>query len=104
MDGGYRVSGRWKFGSGCTHADVMVAGCIVMNDNGVPVFGPDGMPVVRTAVARADRFEVIDTWHTTGLAEWRGLRTPPASTGSASFAVRRAVGSGAGLAGSADSD
>ena len=26
------------------------------------------MPVVRTAVARADRFEVIDTWHTTGLA------------------------------------
>jgi hypothetical protein len=68
VDGGFRVSGRWKFGSGCTHADVMVAGCIVMNDNGVPVFGPDGMPVVRTAVARADCFEVIDTWHTTGLA------------------------------------
>ena len=68
VDGGYRVSGRWKFASGCTHADVMVAGCIVMNDNGAPVFGPDGVPVVRTAVARADRFEVIDTWHTTGLA------------------------------------
>ena len=53
VDGGYRVSGRWKFASGCTHADVMVAGCIVMNDNGAPVLGPDGMPVVRTAVARA---------------------------------------------------
>ena len=48
VDGGYRVSGRWKFGSGCTHADVMVAGCIVMNGNGSPVLGPDGMPVVRT--------------------------------------------------------
>ena len=44
VDGGYRVSGRWKFASGCTHADVMVAGCIVMNDNGAPVLGPDGMP------------------------------------------------------------
>jgi alkylation response protein AidB-like acyl-CoA dehydrogenase len=68
VDGGYRVSGRWKFGSGCTHADVMIAGCIVMNDNGPPVIGPDGMPVVRTVVARSDRFDVIDTWHTTGLA------------------------------------
>ena len=26
------------------------------------------MPVVRTVVARADRFEIIDTWYTTGLA------------------------------------
>ena len=68
VDGGYRVSGRWKFGSGCTHADVMIAGCIVMNDTGTPVFGPDSTPVVRTVVARADRFEIIDTWHTTGLA------------------------------------
>src|SRR3954471_23086944 len=68
VDGVYRVSGRWKFGSGCTHADVMIAGCIVMNDNGPPVLGPDGMPSVRTVVARSDRFNVIDTWHTTGLA------------------------------------
>jgi alkylation response protein AidB-like acyl-CoA dehydrogenase len=68
VHGGYRVTGRWKFGSGCTHADVMVAGCIVMNDAGAPVFGPDGAPVIRTVVARADRFEIIDTWHTTGLA------------------------------------
>ena len=62
------MSGRWKFGSGCTHADVMVAGCIVMKDTGGPVFGPDGLPVVRTVVARADRFAIIDTWYTTGLA------------------------------------
>ena len=68
VDGGFRVSGRWMFGSGCTHADVMVAGCVVMNDIGSPAFGPDGMPIVRTVVARADRFEIIDTWHTTGLA------------------------------------
>ena len=68
MDGGYRVSGRWKFASGCTNADVMIAGCIVIERQRHAVLGPDGMPVVRAAVARADRFEVIDTWHTTGLA------------------------------------
>lgn len=68
VNGGYRVSGRWKFGSGCTHADVMIAACIVMSDTGAPILGPDGVPLVRNVVARADRFEVIDTWHTTGLA------------------------------------
>jgi indole-3-acetate monooxygenase len=95
-DGGYRVSGRWKFGSGCTHADVMVAGCIVMNDIGAPVIGPDGMPVVRTVVARADRFDVIDTWHTTGLAgsgsndyACRDLFVPVAHTFSLAEPARR---------------
>ena len=29
VDGGYLVDGRWSFGSGCTHADVIVGGCVV---------------------------------------------------------------------------
>src|SRR5690348_9724823 len=29
VPGGYRVTGRWGFASGCTHADVMVAGCLI---------------------------------------------------------------------------
>ncbi len=34
VDGdGYRVSGRWAFGSGCTHADVIVGGCLVFESN-----------------------------------------------------------------------
>jgi alkylation response protein AidB-like acyl-CoA dehydrogenase len=73
VDGGYRLSGRWSFASGCTHADVMVAGAIVVADGadgtgGEPVIGPDGLPQIRIAMLPADQCEVHDTWHTTGLA------------------------------------
>jgi indole-3-acetate monooxygenase len=72
-DGGYRLSGRWSFGSGCTHADVMVAGAVVVTDGaggpgGEPVLGPDGRPQTRIAMLPADQCEILDTWHTTGLA------------------------------------
>src|SRR5215831_15319284 len=30
--GGYRVTGRWQFGSGCLHADRLVGGCILFED------------------------------------------------------------------------
>jgi indole-3-acetate monooxygenase len=68
VDGGYRLSGRWSFASGCTHADVMVAGAVVVTDGGQPVLGPDGLPQTRIAMLPADQCEILDTWHTTGLA------------------------------------
>jgi alkylation response protein AidB-like acyl-CoA dehydrogenase len=64
---GYRLTGRWAFASGCTHADVMVAGAQTW-DGDAPVLGPDGMPEWRVAVLRPDQVEIHDTWHTTGLA------------------------------------
>ena len=36
VDGGYRVTGRWQFGSGCLHADRMIGGCMLLVD-GAPV-------------------------------------------------------------------
>lgn len=66
--GGYRVTGRWQFGSGITHADWVVAGCFVYRDGEFEP-GPDGGPRHwRIMIAPAAQFEVIDTWHTTGLA------------------------------------
>ncbi|MDP9642259.1 alkylation response protein AidB-like acyl-CoA dehydrogenase [Actinopolyspora lacussalsi] len=67
--GGYRVSGRWRFGSGCTHADWLVAGCKVYSD-GEPESDPRGNRSEnwRIMVARPEDFEILDTWHTTGLA------------------------------------
>lgn len=57
VDGGYVISGHWRFGSGCTHADVIVAGCVV-----------EATGEWRIAAAPADRFVIERTWDTTGLA------------------------------------
>jgi indole-3-acetate monooxygenase len=64
--GGYRVSGRWTFGSGSTHADVIMGGCIV-TEGGQPIV-ERGVPVQRIVLAPASSFEIMDTWHSTGLA------------------------------------
>jgi alkylation response protein AidB-like acyl-CoA dehydrogenase len=67
VDGGFKLSGRWQFGSGCTHADIILGGGIVY-DGVRPVIGNDGTAEVRVAMLPAERFQVLDTWHTTGLA------------------------------------
>jgi alkylation response protein AidB-like acyl-CoA dehydrogenase len=67
VPGGYRVSGRWAFGSGCTHADVMVGGCLVFEGE-TPVITERGVPEWRVMVAPAASWQRLDTWYTTGLA------------------------------------
>jgi alkylation response protein AidB-like acyl-CoA dehydrogenase len=66
-DGGYRVSGRWAFGSGCTHADVIVGGCVIFEGD-APVITERGLPEWRVMMAPAGAWQILDTWHTTGLA------------------------------------
>lgn len=67
VDGGYRVEGHWRFGSGCTHADVLGAGCTVFRD-GAPLLDEEGKPTWRVLMADPASF-VIDeaSWNTTGL-------------------------------------
>lgn len=68
VPGGYRVTGRWPFGSGVTHCDWIAAGCLVYRD-GEPEPGPPGTPGNwRLVIARSEEFSVVDTWHTTGMA------------------------------------
>lgn len=64
--GGYRLSGRFPFGSGVTHADVVMSGGAVLVD-GEPVIGAGGLPEGRLAFCRADELVIEDTWHTHGL-------------------------------------
>jgi alkylation response protein AidB-like acyl-CoA dehydrogenase len=66
-DGGYLVNGHWAFGSGCTHADIIVAGCLVL-EGGAPRMREDGNPDWRIMAAPAASFDILDTWYTAGLA------------------------------------
>jgi alkylation response protein AidB-like acyl-CoA dehydrogenase len=66
VDGGYRLNGRFPFGSGVTHADVVMSGGVV-TEGGQPVTVPPGMPESRLAFCRADELVIEDSWHTHGL-------------------------------------
>ncbi len=64
IDGGYRISGQWAFGSGITHADVVVAGCAVSEDGAARAPSNSSW---RLMLAPASNYEILDTWHTIGL-------------------------------------
>ncbi len=66
-DGGYRVTGRWQFGSGCLHADRIVGGCLVHNADGIK-FDARGRPEMLAVYLPRDTITIHDTWYTTGLA------------------------------------
>jgi alkylation response protein AidB-like acyl-CoA dehydrogenase len=68
VPGGYRLSGRWAFGSGIGHSDWVVSGAFIYRD-GEPEPGPDGDPHdSRLMMVPREQVTLIDTWHTTGLA------------------------------------
>ncbi len=67
VEGGYRVTGRYRFGSGCQHASRIVGGCVVFED-GKPRRLANGHPETRVMIFPPAACRIIDTWHTTGLA------------------------------------
>lgn len=67
VDGGYRVTGRWGYGSGSEHCSHLISGCIV-HDGDTPRIGPDGNPELRCVLhSTADCTILRDSWDTTGL-------------------------------------
>ncbi len=66
VPGGYRVSGRFPFVSGCHHCELLWLGCTV-HENGVPRVDGNGVPETRQCFVRVSECEILDTWHTTGL-------------------------------------
>jgi alkylation response protein AidB-like acyl-CoA dehydrogenase len=60
VDGGYRVTGRWSFASGCEHARWLFGNCV----EGVV----DGVPQLRAAVFSTDQIVIEDTWNVSGLS------------------------------------
>jgi alkylation response protein AidB-like acyl-CoA dehydrogenase len=66
VEGGYRVSGRWPFVSGCHHASWFLGPALVM-EGSQPHRGADGNPVQLMVVYRGRDAEIVDTWHTVGM-------------------------------------
>ncbi len=66
VPGGYRVSGRFPFSSGCQHSEWVWVGCSAV-ENGSPRVSPKGIPETRTCFVKLADAEILDTWYTTGL-------------------------------------
>jgi 3-hydroxy-9,10-secoandrosta-1,3,5(10)-triene-9,17-dione monooxygenase len=64
VDGGYRLSGRWSFSSGCEHAQWAFLGGVV--PNGPVTWG--GLPDIRTFLLPRSDYVIDDVWHTAGLS------------------------------------
>jgi alkylation response protein AidB-like acyl-CoA dehydrogenase len=73
VSGGYRISGRWPFGSGIHHATIVMGLCRVADGRSA-----DAPPSIMACHVDAADVEIIDNWHVSGL---RG-------TGSCDFVIR----------------
>ncbi|WP_437692395.1 acyl-CoA dehydrogenase family protein [Sorangium sp. So ce176] len=69
-EGGYRVTGRWSFASGCEHAAWLFGNCVLM-DGGRPRTGAAGdvreTPEMRGMLFPAREVRILDTWSVLGL-------------------------------------
>ncbi|QKW18951.1 acyl-CoA dehydrogenase family protein [Kitasatospora sp. NA04385] len=68
VPGGFRLSGRWSFGSGVKHADWVTSGAFIY-DGGEPWAAPGSKHRhdSRQFLVPREQVEVIDNWDTTGL-------------------------------------
>jgi len=57
-NGGYELSGHWKFATGIVHADWVLLSAMVPGDD---------KPVQRMCLVRPNQVEVRDTWHVDGM-------------------------------------
>jgi alkylation response protein AidB-like acyl-CoA dehydrogenase len=65
--GGYRVTGKWTFASGCANATLLGGHCYVFEADGAPRKRADGRQLDRTALFAKSKARIDDMWHTFGL-------------------------------------
>ncbi len=66
VPGGYRLTGRWPFASGCEHCDWLMGGAVVLED-GAPRRTPRGAPETRMLLFPRSDASLHDTWSVSGL-------------------------------------
>ena len=66
VDGGYRVSGAWQFGSGTGHSEYVVGGFMPLYDGEMKI-DDNGMPEMLVAIFPRAEIHFTDGWHVQGL-------------------------------------
>lgn len=66
VDGGYRLTGSWSFGSGTGHAQYVAAGFLPMVDGEIR-WVAEGVPDMQVAVVPRADVAFADGWHVQGL-------------------------------------
>ena len=67
VDGGYRVTGKWTFASGCANATLLGGHSYIFDKDGTPRKRPDGGRLDRTLIFAKSKATIHDMWHTLGL-------------------------------------
>ena len=73
VEGGYRITGAWNFGSGTGHAEYVAAGFMPTVD-GEMVLDEQGIPPLLVAVIPHEEIVFTDGWHVAGPEGHRLLR------------------------------
>ena len=60
VEGGFRLSGRWRYASCCDHCEWALLGALVASSSG-------GAPEGRIFLLPRSDYQTIDTWHVSGL-------------------------------------
>ena len=67
VDGGYRVTGKWTFASGCANATLLGGHSYIFERDGTPRKRADGRQADRTLLFVKSKATIHDMWHTIGL-------------------------------------
>ncbi|MDZ5620423.1 flavin-dependent monooxygenase [Nocardioides sp. HM23] len=59
-EGGFKLSGKWSFSSGCDHCSWVLLGGLVFNEDGQVVD-------FRTFMVPRERYQIVDVWNVVGL-------------------------------------
>lgn len=62
VDGGFKLSGRWSFSSGCEHCDWVFLGAVVPTEE-----APWDMLNYRTFLVPKEDYKIVDNWDVVGL-------------------------------------
>lgn len=68
VDGGIAVSGRWQWGSGSSHADWILGGSLLMDEDGQLVKDDKGRIQHLLPFFEKDQIQILNTWDVHGMS------------------------------------